>query len=75
MKIETKLSVNQQAFFMMNNKVCEAKIIGIKVMVGNDAYPYITYEIDNNPAGTKYTTTGFNESEIFSHKQALLETL
>lgn len=75
MKIETKLSINDECYFIMANVVCRAKITGIKISIGNDAYPYVTYEIDKNPAGSKYTLTGFNDSEVFATKAELLASL
>jgi len=73
MKIETKLSVGDRAFFLMHGKVHESYITYVETRTsGNNTV--ITYTIDRNPAGSQYTTK-FYDNDIFASKDDLLKSL
>lgn len=70
MKVETKYNANQTVFFMYENKIKSGEIAVIDIhLVANDNSISITYKIYN------YQNNTFNESEIFSSKEELLDYL
>ncbi len=73
MKIETKLSINDRAFFLIHGKVHESYITCVETRTsGNNTV--VTYTIDRNPAGSQYTVI-FNGNDIFASKDDLLKSL
>ncbi len=73
MKIETKLNVGQEGFFLMHSKVMSSNIISIETY-SNAHGLSVTYTVEKNPAGSQYTTR-FNENDIFASKEDLLKSL
>ena len=70
MKVETKFSTNQKVYFMHENRIKSGEIAVIDIhLVTNDNSISITYKIFN------YQNNTFNESEIFSSKEELLDYL
>ena len=70
MKVETKFSTNQKVYFMHENRIKSGEIAVIDIhLVANDNSISITYKIFN------YQNNAFNESEIFSSKEELLDYL
>ena len=70
MKVETKFSTNQKVYFMHENRIKSDEIAVINIhLVANDNSISITYKIFN------YQNNTFNESEIFSSKEELLNYL
>lgn len=62
-----KYEVNQELFFMKDNKVYKAYCFGIKISFGNNKMNKILYEM--NCSGN------YNESEVFPSKEELLKAL
>nr|DAM44072.1 MAG TPA: hypothetical protein [Caudoviricetes sp.] len=70
MKVETKYSTNQKVYFMHENRIKSGEIAVIDIhLVAYDNSTSITYKIFN------YQNNTFNESEIFSSKEELLNYL
>jgi len=70
MKVETKFSTNQKVYFMHENRIKSGEIAVIDIhLVAYDNSITITYKIFN------YQNNAFNESEIFSNKEELLDYL
>lgn len=70
MKVETKYSTNQKVYFMHENRIKSGEIAVIDIhLVAYDNSISITYKIFN------YKNNTFNESEIFSSKEELLNYL
>ena len=70
MKVETKFSTNQKVYFMHENRIKSGEIAVIDIhLVAYDNSISITYKIFN------YQNNAFNESEIFSSKEELLDYL
>ena len=70
MKVETKFSTNQKVYFMHENRIKSGEIAVIDIhLVAYDNSINITYKIFN------YQNNAFNESEIFSNKEELLDYL
>ena len=70
MKVETKFSTNQKVYFMHENRIKSGEIAVIDIhLVAYDNSINITYKIFN------YQNNAFNESEIFSSKEELLDYL
>ena len=70
MKVETKFSTNQKVYFMHENRIKSGEIAVIDIhLVAYDNNITITYKIFN------YQNNAFNESEIFSNKEELLDYL
>ena len=68
MKVETKFSTNQKVYFMHENRIKSGEIAVIDIhLVAYDNSITITYKIFN------YQNNAFNESEIFSNKEELLD--
>jgi len=74
MKIETKLNISDDAYFITLNKVWQSTIERIVINVDGMGNYRTTYWVLKNPAGSQYTTA-FDESEIFHTKEQLLATL
>lgn len=70
MKVETKFSTNQKVYFMHENRIKsgEIAVIDIHILTYDNSIS-ITYKIFN------YQNNAFNESEIFSNKEELLDYL
>ena len=79
MVVETKLDVGDEVFFIQNSKVYTTQIKTVFTDTKENSYSGIAtsvhYEIERNPAGSQYTTRGFDDTELFKTKQELLETL
>lgn len=73
MKIVTKLEINELCFFIMGDRVNEARVKGIDIAVTSSDVN-ITYTIDRNPLGGSYTNR-IAEEDIFGTKQELLNSL
>ena len=70
MKVETKYSTNQKVYFIHENRIKSGEIAVIDIhLVAYDNSISITYKIFN------YKNNTFNESEIFSSKEELLNYL
>jgi hypothetical protein len=70
MKVETKYSINQKVYFLHENRIKSGEIAVIEIhLVAYDNSISITYKIFN------YQNNTFNESEIFSSKEELLNYL
>ena len=70
MKVVTKYSTNQKVYFMHENRIKSGEIAVIDIhLVAYDNSISITYKIFNHQNNT------FNESEIFSSKEELLNYL
>nr|DAI57527.1 MAG TPA: hypothetical protein [Caudoviricetes sp.] len=70
MKVETKFSTNQKVYFMHENRIKSGEIAVIDIhLVAYDNSINITYKIFN------YQNNAFNESELFSNKEELLDYL
>lgn len=70
MKVETKFSTNQKVYFIHENRIKSGEIAVIDIhLVAYDNSITITYKIFN------YQNNTFNESEIFSNKEELLDYL
>ena len=70
MKVETKYSTNQKVYFIHENRIKSGEIAVIDIhLVAYDNSIRITYKIFN------YQNNTFNESEIFSSKEELLNYL
>lgn len=74
MKIETKLNVGDDAFFLTGSAVRKSTITRIDISAVNTKFFDVTYTVKENPAGSQYTTR-FNNSDIFPTKEALLASL
>ena len=79
MKIETKLDVGDEVFFMQSNKVHIAEISEVrtksKVGIYNTTVTSTYYDIHKNPEGSQHSTSGFTDNELFKTKEELLATL
>ena len=73
MEIKTKLDLNQNCWFMIQNKPECAMITEIEIRKTIHE-SVVTYTIDKNPAGTQFTTR-YLESNVFPTKQELIDSL
>jgi len=74
MKIQTKFDTNQPVFFLYKNKVIESNIDSITITIDiHDRIKYV-YTIKET-AKSEFSTSRFNENELFSTKQLLLDSL
>lgn len=77
--MKEQLKPGDTAYFMFKDKVREATVLE-KTTVESYMPSYcntttkITYEIDSNPVGSQYTRI-FQEGELFSSKQSLIDSL
>lgn len=79
MQINTKFDTGQEVFIIVNSKIHEVEIETMTINIGywdNDNLNNIDikYSISNHPNGPKYSKI-FNEREVFSTKQDLLDSL
>lgn len=74
MKIETQHNIEDKVFFLFKDAVRQATIKSIDISIAHESEINITYTIKKNPAGSMYTLR-FDECELFSTKQGLLESL
>jgi len=73
MKIETKLNLGDECFFIMGNKIRKAIVKSINVFIENNKEKLVKYEIEENPLGDYRTY--FYDNELFKTKQDLLNSL
>lgn len=75
MIINTKYSVRDEVYILLQNKVYTVIIERIDISIVNETtVDDITYTVEKNPAGTQYSTR-FPERELFKTKQDLLDSL
>ena len=71
MRIEIKYSINQEVWFISNNKICNGKIDGITVVVDKEIKSRTTYIIREN---LNVGTTRLGE-DLFETKEKLIKSL
>ena len=73
MEINTNYNIYDFVFMMASNVIYEVQIKSISIRIGKSEL-YISYTIENNPAGSQYTLN-FDESELFETKENLAKYL
>jgi len=73
MEIKTKLDVDQNAYFMQDNKIQTKAIKHIQINVSLDAF--LNTEVNVKYTVNENSITMLYESEVFATKQDLLNSL
>jgi hypothetical protein len=76
MEIKTKFNINQEVYFLLDNKVIKAEVTRIDATVSNTGRAWTTYEVralSQQSVGQLYPNK--NESFLFASKAELLASL
>lgn len=75
MKIETKLNVGDEAWFMRDNKTCSDDVVMIRVEVEFEGIARTPISTIEYLVGNFGSDDWYDESVIFASKKELLESL
>jgi hypothetical protein len=77
MIIQTKANVEDEIFYLDKNKICSAKVVGIKIYIIDEKTPKQIHGISEDIFGINYVTVHghFKEDQIFLSPDEVTENL